>query len=109
MGMIYNAYREGTPLLVTAGQQDRRLMFEEPILWSDMVRVVEPWMKWAAECIVFRGLAHRRPPRSAGRADAADWSGCFFSLPMDLQSEIAELDLTKAKPLDVRMQAPVDA
>ena len=25
MGMLYNAYREGTPLLVTAGQQDRRL------------------------------------------------------------------------------------
>ena len=32
MGMLYNAFREGTPLLVTAGQQDRRLSFEEPIL-----------------------------------------------------------------------------
>src|SRR5262245_51030340 len=28
MGMLYNAYREGTPLLLTAGQQDRRLAFE---------------------------------------------------------------------------------
>ena len=27
-GMLYNAFREGTPLLVTAGQQDRRLRFE---------------------------------------------------------------------------------
>src|SRR5918994_3979386 len=27
MGMLYNAYREGTPLLVTAGQQERRLIF----------------------------------------------------------------------------------
>ena len=36
MGMLYNAYREGSPLLVTAGQQDRRLQFEEPILGSDM-------------------------------------------------------------------------
>src|SRR5262249_26333448 len=25
MGMLYNAYCEGTPLLLTAGQQDRRL------------------------------------------------------------------------------------
>ena len=49
MGMIYNAYRAGTPLLVTAGQQDRRLMFEEPILGSDMVRVARPWTKWAVE------------------------------------------------------------
>src|SRR5262245_7582067 len=27
MGMLYNAHVEGTPLLVTAGQQDRRLRF----------------------------------------------------------------------------------
>src|SRR5262245_14498655 len=37
MGMLFNAFREGTPLLVSAGQQDRRLKFEEPILWGDMV------------------------------------------------------------------------
>src|SRR5215204_7634500 len=37
MGILYNAFREGTPLLVTAGQQDRRLKFEEPILAGDMV------------------------------------------------------------------------
>src|SRR5262245_36942050 len=49
MGMLYDAYREGTPLLVTAGQQDRRLMFEEPILWGDMVNVIRPWTKWAYE------------------------------------------------------------
>src|SRR5436305_11759439 len=49
MGMLYNAYREGTPLLVTAGQQDRRLMFEEPILWGQMVEVARPWPKWAVE------------------------------------------------------------
>src|SRR5205814_806863 len=49
MGMLYNAYREGTPLLLTAGQQDRRLTFEEPILWGDMVAVARPWTKWAVE------------------------------------------------------------
>ena len=49
MGMLYNAYREGTPLLVTAGQQDRRLSFEEPILGGDMVGVARPWTKWAVE------------------------------------------------------------
>ena len=49
MGMLYNAYREGTPLLVTAGQQDRRLQMEEPILWGDLVSVARPWTKWAVE------------------------------------------------------------
>src|SRR5262249_29455128 len=43
MGMLYNAFREGTPLLVTAGQQDRRLKFAEPILAGDMTSVARPW------------------------------------------------------------------
>src|SRR5271154_2705754 len=49
MGMLYNAFREGTPLLVTAGQQDRRLKFSEPILWGNMVDVARPWTKWSVE------------------------------------------------------------
>src|SRR5215469_16981992 len=49
MGMLYNAHCEGAPLLLTAGQQDRRLRFEEPVLSGDMVSVVRPWAKWAAE------------------------------------------------------------
>src|SRR5438094_9272418 len=56
MGMLYNAYREGTPLLVTAGQTDRRLRVEEPILWSDMVSVAKPWTKWAVEVDRVRDL-----------------------------------------------------
>src|SRR4051794_28275284 len=43
MGMLYNAHIEGTPLLVTAGQQDRRLRLSEPVLDSDLVRVAQPW------------------------------------------------------------------
>src|SRR6059058_3772926 len=49
MGILYNAFREGTPLLVTVGQQDRRLKFEEPILAAEMVAVARPWTKWASE------------------------------------------------------------
>ena len=75
MGMLYNAHRAGTPLLVTAGQQDRRLKFEEPILWSDMVRVAEPWTKWAAEVRPRAGFAHGHPPGRTDRAYSADRSG----------------------------------
>ena len=31
MGMLYNAHIEGTPLLLTAGQQDRRLQMQDPV------------------------------------------------------------------------------
>ncbi len=108
MGMLYNAYREGTPLLVTAGQQDRRLMFEEPILWSDMVRVVQPWMKWSAEVQRVQDLP--TAIRRAAQAALTPPTGpVFLSIPMDVQSEIAELDTTRAKPLDVRVRPPVEA
>ncbi len=108
MGMLYNAYREGTPLLVTAGQTDRRLAFEEPILWSDMVRVAEPWTKWAVEVQRVQDLpaAMRRAMQTALTPPTGP---VFMSLPMDLQAELAELDLSLAKPLDVRVRPPVEA
>src|SRR5262245_33231739 len=49
LGMLYNAHCEGTPLLLTAGQQDRRLQLEEPVLVGDLVGVARPWTKWAYE------------------------------------------------------------
>jgi benzoylformate decarboxylase len=93
MGMLYNAWREGTPLLVTAGQQDRRLRFEEPILWGDMVGVVRPWTKWAAEVERVEDLpaALRRAMQAALTPPTGP---VFLSLPMDVQMSEAELDLT---------------
>ncbi|HEY2839616.1 MAG TPA: thiamine pyrophosphate-binding protein [Pirellulales bacterium] len=108
MGMLYNAFRAGTPLLVTAGQQDRRLMFEEPILWSDMVRVIRPWTKWAAEVHRIEDLP--TAIRRAAQAALTPPTGpVFLSLPMDLQSEIAELDLAPAAKLDPRVRPPLGA
>src|SRR5262249_52237915 len=49
MGMLYNAHCEGTPLLLTAGQQDRRMQLAEPVLVGDLVSVARPWTKWAYE------------------------------------------------------------
>ena len=89
MGMLYNAFREHTPLLVTAGQQDRRMMFEEPILWGEMVETVRPWTKWAHEV---RNLAELPSAiRRAVQAAMTPPTGpVFLSLPLDLQMEIAE-------------------
>ena len=72
MGMLYNAFREGTPLLLTAGQQDRRLRFEEPILWGDMLGVVRPWTKWAVEVERVEDLPVGPAAGDANCADAAD-------------------------------------
>src|SRR5262245_6856803 len=109
MGMLYNAYREGTPLLVTAGQQDRRLMFEEPILWGQMVEVTRPWTKWSCEVQRVQDLpiAIRRAAQAALTPPTGP---VFLSLPIDVQMELAgDLDMSPIKLPDSRVRPPVDA
>jgi benzoylformate decarboxylase len=108
MGMLYNAFRAGTPLLITAGQQDRRLKFEEPILWSDMVSVARPWTKWAAEVERLADLptALRRAIQTALTPPTGP---VFLSLPIDLQMEAADLDLSLPPRLDSRVRPPSEA
>src|ERR1700741_2560833 len=36
MGMLYDAQKAGSPILVTAGQQDQSYGATEPFLWADM-------------------------------------------------------------------------
>jgi benzoylformate decarboxylase len=97
MGMLYNAWREGTPLLVTAGQQDRRLRFEEPILWGDMVGAVRPWTKWAAEIERVEDLPSALR-RAMQMALSPPTGPVFLSIPMDVQMAEAELDTSPSAP-----------
>src|SRR5262245_43637109 len=109
MGMLYNAYREGTPLLVTAGQQDRRLMFEEPILYGQMVEVTRPWTKWSCEVQRVQDVpsAVRRAVQTALTPPTGP---VFLSLPVDVQMELAgDLDMSPIKLPDVRYSAPSQA
>jgi len=106
MGMLYNAHREGTPLLLTAGQQDRRLKMEEPILWGDTVRIARPWTKWAVEVerVEDVPLATRRAVQVAL---APPTGPVFLTLPVDLQSERFEPDdLSPPQPVDRRVRPP---
>ena len=109
MGMLYNAYREGTPLLVTAGQQDRRLMFEEPILYGQMVEVTRPWTKWSHEVQRVQDLpsAVRRAVQAALTPPTGP---VFLSLPVDVQMETADnLDMSPIRLPDCRVRPPIDA
>ena len=86
MGMLYNAFREGTPLLVTAGQQDRRLYFDEPILGGEMVEVTRPWTKWSVEVSRVEDLP-AAVRRAAQIALTPPTGPVFMSLPVDVQME----------------------
>lgn len=102
MGLLYNAFREGTPLLVTAGQQDRRLQFEEPILGSDLAAVARPWTKWSVEVPRVEDLPSA-VRRAIQLATTPPTGPVFLSLPLDVQMAIAELDVTPAAPIFVEL------
>ncbi len=109
MGMLYNAYREGTPLLVTAGQQDRRLRMEEPILWGEMTSVTRPWTKWSVEVdrVEDIPLALRRAVQTALTPPTGP---VFLSLPLDVQMERSEnLELTPIRLPDSHVRPPLGA
>ncbi|GAA0511353.1 benzoylformate decarboxylase [Saccharopolyspora subtropica] len=50
LGAIFTAYRNRTPMIVTAGQQTRSLMFGEPFLGAtDAANFPRPYVKWSYE------------------------------------------------------------
>ena len=49
LGNLYNAYRAGTPLIVTAGQQATCSLVDEPLLCADMIELARQHTKWAWE------------------------------------------------------------
>jgi benzoylformate decarboxylase len=109
MGMLYNAHCSGSPVLLTAGQQDRRLRFEEPVLAGDMVSVVRPWTKWACEVQRVEDVpaAVRRAIQTALTPPTGP---VFLALPVDVQMETCKgLDLSPPSLPDRRVRPPLDA
>ncbi len=50
MGNIFTAYRNRTPLVISAGQQARSILPYEPFLSaSDATRLPDPYVKWSSE------------------------------------------------------------
>src|SRR5579884_3686836 len=50
MGNIFTAWRNRTPLVITAGQQARSLLVGEPFLFAEQAtELPRPYVKWACE------------------------------------------------------------
>ena len=49
IGMIYNALKACAPMVVTAGQQDTRMLRREPILSHDLAAMAAPVTKWSTQ------------------------------------------------------------
>jgi benzoylformate decarboxylase len=89
---LLNARRSRTPLVVTAGQQDRRHLQQDPMLSGDLLGLATPAVKATYDIQHARDLplALRRAFAQSQRPPAGP---VFLSLPMDLLAEDTEVEV----------------
>jgi thiamine pyrophosphate-dependent acetolactate synthase large subunit-like protein len=93
MGMLYDAARGHSPLVVYAGQSDTRSLAQEPLLSGDLVRLAEPLCKWSAEALHAADvpLLLQRAMKVAAEPPCGP---VFLSLPIDVLDQTAEMRIS---------------
>jgi benzoylformate decarboxylase len=92
MGMLYDAQKAASPILLTAGQHDQQFNATEPILWADLPPIARPFVKWSSEVRRLQDLP-RLVHRAAKTALAPPTGPVFLSLPGDVLQAEADIDL----------------
>src|SRR2546422_5807644 len=93
MGMLYDAQKAGSPILVTAGQHEQTFNATEPILWADLPTIARPLVKWSSEVHRLADLP-RLVHRAAKTALAPPTGPVFLSLPGDILRADGDIDLS---------------
>ena len=95
LGSLYNAAWYGSPIIVTAGQQQLGFGLTEPLLSGPLVAMATPLVKWAAEVTRFADLPliFRRAAKIALTPPTGP---VFISLPGDILNDEGPLALGEA-------------
>ncbi len=107
IGSIYTSQMSGTPMIVTAGQQEQGHGLTEPLLYAPLVPMAQPVVKWATEVTRIEDLP-RILRRAAKVATTAPTGPVFISLPGDILNNEAALELGEATRVDTAVR-PSDA
>jgi benzoylformate decarboxylase len=108
MGSLYNARFTGTPMILTAGQQEQGHGLMEPVLYGPLVQMAEPLVKWAVEVTRLEDLP-RIVRRAAKIATTPPTGPVFISLPGDILNAEAGIELGRATRVDARVRPSDDA
>ncbi len=105
---LYNAYRGGTPLVLTAGNSDTRMLLAEPVLSGDLVEMTSQYTKWSAE------LHHASDVPMALRrafkeAKTPPTGPVFLSFPWDTMDEELDADIIPSSTGYFRTRPDVEA
>jgi benzoylformate decarboxylase len=103
MGMLYDAQKASSPILVTAGQHEQSFTATEPILWADLPTLARPLVKWSSEVHRLADLP-RLVHRAAKTALAPPTGPVFLSLPGDILRADADIDLMAPTRVAPRMR-----
>ena len=99
MGSLYNARWIGSPVIVTAGQQEQGHGLTEPLLYDPLVPIAQPLVKWAVEVTRLRDLP-RIVHRAAKIAMTPPTGPVFISLPGDILNDRDALELGNPTRVD---------
>jgi benzoylformate decarboxylase len=101
--LLYNASQGqgGVPLVVTAGQQDTRILMQDAHMAGDLVRIASPFVKWGAEVAHAADipLVMRRAFKMAMQPPTGP---VFVSLPQDVLGESLDFHYPPVPPVFTR-------
>src|SRR3954453_8029745 len=108
MGSLFNAGFTGTPMILTAGQQEQGHGLMEPVLYGPLVQMAEPLVKWAVEVTRLEDLP-RIVRRAAKIATTPPTGPVFISLPGDILNSEAGTELGRSTRVDTRVKPSDEA
>ncbi len=105
---LYNAYRGGAPVILTAGNSDTRMLLSEPVLSGDLVEMTSQYTKWSAEIrhasdipmVIRRAFKEAKTPPTGP---------VFLSFPWDTLDEEVDADIIPSSMGYFRSRPDVDA
>ena len=89
---LYNAYRGGTPVVLTAGNSDTRMLLSEPTLSGDLVQMTRQYTKWSHE-IHHAADVPAAVRRAFNEAKTPPTGPTFLSFPWDTMDIQADVDI----------------
>lgn len=94
---LYNAFRGGAPVVLSAGNSDTRMLLSEPTLSGDLVQMTAQYTKWSHELHHPEDIpgAVRRAFREAATPPTGP---TFLSFPWDTMDREADLDIIGSGP-----------
>ena len=89
---LYNAFRGGTPVVLTAGNSDTRMLLSEPTLSGDLVQMTRQYTKWSHEIHHAEDIPGA-VRRAFNEAKTPPTGPTFLSFPWDTMDVQADIDI----------------